>query len=66
MTEIKIKVDFEKKEIHKLECEHEDKFEIAKVLLNIATGMFNKIIIKEQEESKIIKPKTKIIGGNHA
>ena len=64
MTEIKIKVDFENKAIHGLECKHEDKFEIAKVLLNVANGIFNKISIKE--ESKIIKPKLKIVGGNNA
>ena len=62
MDEIKIKVDFEKKEIHGLECEYEDKFEVAKVLINIGSGMLNKIVTKK-DDSKIIKPKLKVIGG---
>ena len=60
MDEIKIKVDFEKKEIHKLECKFEDKFEIAKVLLNIATNIFNKTVLKAQGKIQIVTPKIKI------
>ena len=62
IQEIKIKVDFENREIHGIECEYENKFEIAKVLLNIATPIFNKTTIKEK--NKIIKPKTNIITVN--
>ena len=62
MTEIKIKVDFDNKEIHGMECDYKDKFEIAKVLMNIAMNIINRVGIKEE---KIIKPKTKIIGGRN-
>ena len=53
MNEIKIKVDFENKEIHGLECDYENKLEIAKVLINVGAGMLNKIIVSDKYKRTI-------------
>ena len=48
MDEIKIKVDFEKKEIHGIECEHENKFEVAKSLNICFSFCLKGIIFREK------------------
>ena len=48
MTEIKINVDFDNREIHGIECDHENKFEVAKVLLDVASTLFGRITMRTE------------------
>jgi hypothetical protein len=64
VKEIVIQFDIENKTINSIEgTEDVSPVDIAKILMSVALTSLNKIKVKK--EGKIIKPKLKIVGGNH-